>query len=87
MFGGVTWFQSNTAGEFGPATFIWLELDPGKYDIVVDVNDNAIYDECIDALDDFDVGTAGFFMVPEVYIGSIIAMAAMFVAFGLYAYK
>jgi len=84
---GVAGFQSNTVGELIPSTFIWLELDPGKYDIVVDVNDNGVYDECIDALDDFDVDTAGFFVVPEVAIGSIMAVAAMFTALGLHAYK
>ena len=54
---------------------------------MVDVNDNGLYDECIDALDDFDVETAGFFVVPEVAVGSIMAVTAMFVALGLHAYK
>jgi hypothetical protein len=84
---GVSGFQSNTVGELIPSTFIWLELDPGKYDIVVDVNDNGVYDECVDALDDFDIDTAGFFVVPEVAVGSLMAAAAMFAALGLFAYK
>jgi hypothetical protein len=84
---GETGFQSNPAGELIPSTFIWLELAPGQYDIVVDVNDNGVYDECVDALDDFDVESAGFFVVPEIAIGSIMAVAAMFSALGLFTYK
>jgi hypothetical protein len=66
-----------------PPTLAWANpLVPGKYDIVVDVNNNTKYDVGIDALDDNDIMvTAGFFVIPEVAIGSIMAIASMFTAF------
>ncbi len=75
-------------GEIMDAVPVWNGATPGKYDIVVDVNDSGEYEANIDALDDSDIEvTAGFFVVPEVAIGSIMTIAAMFVALGLYAYK
>jgi hypothetical protein len=75
-------------GEILDAYPVWDGATPGKYDIIVDVNNNGIYDEGIDALDDSDIQvTAGFFVIPEVAIGSIMAAAAMFAALGLFAYK
>ena len=75
-------------GEIADAYPVWNGATPGKYDIIVDVNGNGEYDEGIDALDDSDIEvTAGFFVVPEVAIGSIMAVAAMFAALGLFAYK
>lgn len=72
-----------------PPTLIWANpLTPGKYDIIIDTDNNTIYTEFIDALDDNDVEvTAGFFVVPEFAIGSVMAIASMFAALGLYAYK
>jgi hypothetical protein len=63
-------------------TLTWAApLVPGKYDIVVDVNNNTQYDVGIDTLDDNDIEvTAGFFVIPEVAIGSVMAIASMFTA-------
>lgn len=48
---------------------IWnVPLIPGAYDIIVDVNGNGVYDEGVDALDDNDVGTAGFIVTPSFVI-------------------
>jgi hypothetical protein len=77
-------FMTKDAGVLGPSTFIWLDLIPGKYDIVSDVNDNGIYDEGIDALDDFDVNTAGFFVIPEIPFGTILALATCMLALVFY---
>ena len=83
----VTSSPYGTLWAIGPIRAWTPPLTPGAYDIVVDVNGNGNYDEGIDALDDFDVETAGFFVIPEVAIGSIMALAAMLVALILFAYK
>jgi PKD repeat protein len=69
-----------------PAQLLWNHpLAPGKYDIVVDVNGNGKYDADVDALADNHVQvTAGFFVIPEVYLGTILGLAAFFMAFGTY---
>jgi hypothetical protein len=65
-----------------PPTPVWSDpLTPGKYDIVVDVNGNGVYDEGIDALDDNDIEvTAGFFVIPEYGIGTILGLVGCFAA-------
>jgi hypothetical protein len=83
-----TTVMTDSGGAIMDAYPVWNGATPGKYDIIVDVNNNGIYDEGIDALDDSDIEvTAGFFVIPEVAIGSIMAAAAMFAAFGLFTYK
>jgi parallel beta-helix repeat protein len=59
--------MSVTTDENGniPVTKIWTESVVGKYDIVVDVNDNEKYDAGTDPLDDMDVNEAGFETIPE----------------------
>ncbi len=80
---------SSDAGGNVPATLAWAgPLVPGKYDIVVDVNGDGIYDAEVDALDDSDIKvTAGFFVVPEVPLGTIAASAAMIIALVAYVTK
>jgi len=82
--GTATTVSSDGSGNI-PATLVWSgPLVPGKYDIVVDVNGNGIYDAVIDALDDSDVQvTAGFHVIPEV-LGTIVASTAMIIAFAAY---
>ena len=58
-------------------TLIWPSAVIGKYDIVVDVNGNEEYDECVDALDDMDVEDAGFEVVPEFTTIAIPVAAVM----------
>lgn len=67
-------------------TALWVSpLSPGKYDIVVDVNGNGKYDEGVDALDDGDVEvTAGLMIVPELWLGTVLASVACFAALGSY---
>lgn len=69
-----------------PPTLIWQhDLTPGKYDIVIDVNGNGKYDQGIDCLDANDVQvTAGFLIIPEYIIGTILGLAGCFAAFGLF---
>ena len=61
-----TTVSSNPTGDI-PPTAVWSpDLTLGKYDIVVDVNNNSKYDVGIDALDDMDIEeTAGFHVIPE----------------------
>jgi hypothetical protein len=79
--GTATTVTSDAAGNV-IATLVWSSpLDPGKYDIVVDVNGNGIYDEGIDALDDSDIQvSAGFFVIPEIPLGTLMASLTMITA-------
>ena len=85
VFDTATTVSSDADGNV-PATLVWSELLVlGKYDIVVDVNGNGVYDEGADVLDDNDVEvTAGLNVIPEVPLGTVIAGAAMVIAFGAY---
>ena len=58
--------------------------EPGNYDIWVDVNGNTVYNADTDALDDCDIDTAGFLIIPEYLIGAILGLAGCFAAFGLF---
>ena len=61
------------------------QLDPGKYDILVDFNGNGKFDEGIDPLDDNDIEvTAGFFVVPEFWLGTILGLGGCFAALGVF---
>jgi len=61
---------------------------PEKYDIVVDVNHNGLYDAGIDALDDNEIQvTAGFFVIPEYPFGTIVGLATGLAALGIFTSK
>ncbi len=75
--GTLTTTWSNSSGGINAAPIYYPPLTPGKYDIIVDVNDNGKYDAGIDALDDNDVElTAGIF-VPELSLLFMIFALAM----------
>ncbi len=80
-----TTVSSDEHGNIIP-TLVWSSpLTPGKYDIIVDVNDNGLYDEGIDALDDNDIEvTAGFLIIPEYVFGTILGLIAFFAALGVF---
>jgi len=68
-----------------PGIIVWnAPLTTGKFDILVDVNRNGKYDPGIDVLDDNDIVTAGFFVIPEYAFGTILALASCFTAFGAF---
>ena len=81
VLGTATTVTSDAAGNI-PATLLWsATLEPGKYDIVVDVDGDDLYYAEADALDDSDIEvTAGFFVIPEVPLGPIMATMGMFAA-------
>jgi PKD repeat protein len=83
--GTATSISSDADGNI-PATIVWsAPLVLGKYDIVVDVNGNGVYDEDTDALDDTNIEvTAGFNVIPEVPLGTILASASMMIALATY---
>jgi hypothetical protein len=85
VLGTETTVSSDSLGNIAP-TRVWSDpLTPGKYDIVVDVNGNGEYDEGVDALDDSEVEvTAGFFVIPEFWLGTILGLVACFAAFGVF---
>jgi hypothetical protein len=83
--GTATTVTSDAAGNV-PATLLWSDpLVPGKYDIVVDIDGDGLYYAETDALDDNDIEvTAGFFVIPEVPLGTIVVSASMIVALAAY---
>ena len=84
--GTATTVSSDASGNILPTNAWTGPLTPGKYDILVDLNGNGVYDAEIDALDDNDIEvTGGFFVVPEIPLGTIMATMGMFVAFIGYA--
>jgi PKD repeat protein len=83
--GTTTSISSDATGNV-PATLLWSDpLVLGKYDIVVDVDGDGLYYAESDALDDNDIQvTAGFFVIPEFWLGTILALAGCFAAFGVF---
>jgi hypothetical protein len=69
-----------------PPTIVWRhDLTPGKYDIIVDVNGNCLYDKDIDCLDANDCQVnAGFFVIPEYLLGTILGLAGFLAAYGVF---
>ncbi|MCW4030555.1 MAG: hypothetical protein NWE92_13030 [Candidatus Bathyarchaeota archaeon] len=61
---------------------IYSNPAPGKYDIIIDVNANGLYDSGIDTLLNNQVEvTAGIFVLPEYAYGALLALIACFAAF------
>lgn len=76
---------SDSSGNIPPTAVMSPPLTPGKYDIVVDVNGNGVYDAGVDALDDCDIQvTAGFLVIPEYLFGAILGLIGCFAAFGVF---
>jgi hypothetical protein len=66
ILGTATTVSSDSSGNIPPTAAWGGGLNLGKYDIVVDVDGNGVYDEEIDALDNDDIEvTAGFLAIPE----------------------
>jgi hypothetical protein len=64
---------------------VWASASPGKYDIVIDFDGDGVYDEGLDPLDNNQVvGTAGFFVIPEYALGTILALAVCFAGVAVY---
>lgn len=78
--------SSDSSGKILP-TAVWNKpLALGKYDIVVDVNGNGKYDAGVDALDDNDIKvTAGFLVIPEYPMGTILGLTGCLVALGVFS--
>ena len=76
--GSATSVTSDALGNVA-TTLAWSDpLILGKYDIIVDVNDNGIFDAAIDALDNSDIQvTAGFFVIPESPFGTMMITLSM----------
>jgi hypothetical protein len=80
--------ETVTTDEDGNIPVTTLSSEPlalGKYDILVDFDGDGEYDQNMDALDSSDIEvTAGFLVVPEVPLGTAIAIVSMIVAFGTF---
>jgi len=65
-------------------TLIWDGdgAEPGYYDIWANYYDMDYYDDD-DRIDDFDIGTAGFFVIPEIPLGAITVLLVCFAAASL----
>jgi hypothetical protein len=65
VLGTVTSIVTNSFGNISK-TLVWSSpLAEGKYDICVDVNGNGMYDQHVDALDDYEGQVTAGFVVPE----------------------
>ena len=65
VLGTITEISSNITGHIAP-TIVWNNPNIlGKFDILVDVNSNGIYDAEIDALDNNDVEVSAGVVIPE----------------------
>jgi hypothetical protein len=72
--GTATTVVSDVMGGILSAT-VWVNPQTlGKYDIVVDVNGNGVYDAGIDALDDNDVEVTAGFVIPELQPALILPL-------------
>jgi hypothetical protein len=85
--GTATTVSSDNSGNILP-TIVWPHnLTPGKYDIIIDVNGNCVYDKNVDCLDANDCQVnAGFFVIPE-YLLSILGVAGFFAAYGVFRFS
>ena len=64
---------------------VWASASPGKYDIVIDFDGDGVYDEGIDPIDNNQVvETAGFFVIPEYALGTILALSVCFAGVAIY---
>lgn len=70
-------------------TIVWhAPLVPGLYDIVADVDRDGYYNAAKDCLDSSSVQVAaGFFVVPELVLGTVAGVAGCFGALGVYRYS
>ncbi len=84
VLGTAITISSNSEGGI-PPTVAWSNPQiVGKYDIVVDVNDNGVYDSGLDALDDSDVEvTAGAQIIPEFPTGIVLTIFVSITLFAL----
>jgi len=75
---------ADATGYLAP-TLVWASpLKPGNYDIIADCQDEGVrgYLDDSDAIDDMEINyTAGFFVIPEVPLGAIMALSACALAF------
>jgi len=87
--GTETSVETDVNGDIPAGIVAWKgPLTPGKYDIVIDRNNNGKYDEGIDALDDEDIEvTAGFFVIPELPLGTLMGIVTCFVALATFRFK
>ena len=64
---------------------VWTSALPGTYDIVIDYDGDDFYDEGTDPLDNNQVvETAGFFVIPEYILGTILTFAVCLAGFAIY---
>lgn len=81
--GTATTISSDSSGNI-PPTAVWSsDLALGEYDIVVDLNNNTVYDEGVDALDNNDIVTAAIIVIPEFPTTVILLAALMLPTFAL----
>lgn len=80
-----TEMQIPVAGDLA-STPVWSPpLTPGSYDIVIDLDRDGVYDAGYDHLDDNNINiTAGLFVIPEYWLGTILGLAGCFAALGAY---
>ncbi|MEM3551395.1 MAG: NosD domain-containing protein [Candidatus Bathyarchaeia archaeon] len=83
--GTLTYVISDENGNIA-VSLVWAKLlTVGKYDIVIDVNHNGLYDEGVDALDSGGIeAKGGFFVIPEYWLGTITGLSSFLSALASY---
>jgi hypothetical protein len=76
--GTATQVSSDSSGNI-PATRVWSSQQTlGAYDLIIDVNNNGVYDQGVDALDDANIMvTAGFILIPEYQLAALLGFAGL----------
>ncbi len=83
--GTLTTVTSSSLGTIEAKTGWNPPLILGGFDIIIDVDNNGIYNQRVDALDDSDIEvTAGFFVIPEFALGTIMSLTIFFAAFAVF---
>jgi hypothetical protein len=85
--GTVPTISSNSEGTI-PATVAWSNPQiEGKFDIVIDVNNNGVYNPGVDALDDNDIEVTAGMVIPELSPFSFLLLFSILAIFAVLACK
>jgi YVTN family beta-propeller protein len=80
----ISTITTDSSGNIPSTTPIYIGAAPGTYVLVVDLNNNGIYDQSTDPVCNVQT-TGNLFVAPEYLYGGLIALAICFGAFALFS--